>query len=400
MDWSGLKTDLEAALEGFDDETDWTGKIVDHQHLIVPDLSKCERLREFHEYFMKEKALVCFDDDNMHHAANLGQRFSRDAAFAWLVWRSLDANVSTAVDNLRKYIENITITAYQIVFVDGLYCASSDDEVDFSEEFRICHLMHAPVRILRSQAFRHRLLGERLDYIVYKEIKTARQIAKDSEQRDTVLQAPSSLEPIEDRISLLSLMTKKGFQIARSSIIPGDDVPLSYTGGIALSDHSRRAPVPIGPGIIAFHTSNAEGLFQKFSGLEIKQQKRLRVPLRKLSDCLSTSDQVQRMVDLRTCLEALFLDGNKEGEYRYRLALRASIYTAEKVAERPKVFKAVRDCYDLGSAAVHSGEVNITPQQQESVELAQNAVRVALIKQIEGDTPDFDALILGAPLQS
>lgn len=82
------------------------------------------------------------------------------------------------------------------------------------------------------------------------------------------------------------------------------------------------------------------------------------------------------------------------------LALRAAFYAADKVEDRPSIFKAVRDCYDLGSKAVHSGAVEITPNDQQSVKLAQNAVRVALIKQIEGDTPDFDALILGAPLQS
>lgn len=401
MDWSGLKTDLEAALEGFDGETDWTGTTVVHQHLIVPDLSKCERLAEVNASFMKEKALACFDDENIHHAANQGQRFSRDAAFAWLVWRSLYSNVSIAVDNLRKYIENSTITAYQIVFVDGLYCASSDDEIDFSQEFRICHLRDAPVRILRSNAFRHGLLGEQLDYVIYKEFKTTRQITKAFEQRDPDFsQAPPSLEPIEDRISLLSLATKKGFQIARSSFVLGDDVPLSYTGGLVSSGHSRRAPVPIGPGIIAPHTRQAEELFEQFSRLKTKQRNRLRVPLRKLNDCLSTNDQVQQMVDFRICLEALFLDGNKEGEYRYRLALRAAIYTADTGVERRKVFKAVRDCYDLGSTAVHSGEINITPNQLESVEVAQNAVRAALIKKINGDTADFDALILGVPVLS
>lgn len=401
MDWSSLKTDLEAALDGFDGETDWTRKIVDHQLLTAPDLSKCEKLGEVHAAFMTENALACFGEDNMHHAAYQGQRVSRDAVFAWLVRRSLGADVSTAVDDLRNYIEDCTITAYQVVFVDGLYCGSSDDEADFSEEFRICHLMHAPVHILRRQAFRQGLLDEKLDYIVYKEIKTTRQITKVSEERETELfEALPSLEPIEDRIALLSLVAKRGFQIARSSIVLGDDVPLSYTGGLLSSGHSRRASVPMGPGIIALHTNQAEDLFQKFSCLNTKRKKRLRVPLRKLNDCLSTYDEVQKMVDLRTCLEALFLDGTKDGEYRYRLALRAAFYAADKVEDRPSIFKAVRDCYDLGSKAVHSGAVEITPNHQQSVKLAQNAVRVALIKQIEGDTPDFDALILGAPLQS
>jgi hypothetical protein len=401
MDWSGLKTDLEAALDGFDGKTGWTGMIVDHQLLTVPDLSRCDRLRKVHAAFMTEKALACFGDDNMHHAAYQGQRVSRDAVFAWLVRRSLDSNVSTAVDNLRNYIEDNTIKAYQIVFVDGLYCESSDDDADFSEEFRICHLMHAPVHILRSQAFLQGLLDEGLNYIVYKEIKTTRQITKVSEERDSELfEAPPSLEPMEDRISLLSLVAKRGFQISRSSIVLGDDVPLSYTGGLLSSGHSRRAPVPMGHGIIALHTNHAEDLFQKFSCLKTKRKKRLRVPLRKLNDCLSTYDKVQKMVDLRTCLEALFLDGPKDGEYRYRLALRAAFYAADKVEDRPSIFKAVRDCYDRGSEAVHIGAVEITPNHQQSVELAQNAIRVALIKQIEGDTPDFDALILGAPLQS
>lgn len=401
MDWSGLKTDLEAALYGFDTKTGWTGKIVDHQLLTVPDLSKYERLGEVHAAFMTENALECFDDENMHRAAYQGQRVSRDAVFAWLVWRSLNSNVSTAVDNLRNYIEENTIKAYQIVFVDGLYCESSDDEANFSEEFRICHLAHAPVHILRSQAFRQGPLNEGIDYLLYKEIKISRQIAKASEEKDAQgLEALPSLEPIEDRISLLSLVAKRGFQISRSSIVLGDEVPLSYSAGFMSTGHSRRAPVPLGPGVIALETRQAEDIFQKFSRLSTKRQKRLRVPLRKLNDCLSTYDQVQQMVDLRTCLEALFLDGTKDGEYRYRLALRAAFYAEDRVEDRTSVFKAVRDCYDLGSQAVHSGAVELTSNDQQSVNLAQKAVRSALIKQIEGDTPNFDALILGSPLQT
>jgi len=400
MEWNGLKTDLEAALDGFEGKTDWTGEIVNNQLLTVPDISKNEKLRQVNTAFMTEKALACFDNGNMHHAAYRGRCVSREAVFAWLVWRSLSSNVSTAVDNLRNYVENSTITAYQIVFVDGLYCESSDDDAGFSEEIRICHLMHAPVHILRSHAFRHGLLDEGTGYIVYKEIKISRQITKASEESDVKLvETLPSLEPIEDRISLLSLVAKRGFQIARSSIVLGDDVPLSYAAGLGFAGHSRRAPVPMGPGIIALQTRQAEDLLQKFSRLKTKRQKRLRVPLRKLNDCLSTYDRVQQMVDLRTCLEALFLDGNKENEYQYRLALRAAFYAADDVQDRPSIFKAVRDCYKLGSEAVHIGAVEITPSHEQSVKLAQNAVRVALIKQIDGDIPDFDALILGAPLQ-
>ncbi|MDP7152511.1 MAG: HEPN domain-containing protein, partial [Paracoccaceae bacterium] len=387
MDWSSLKTDLEAALDGFDGETDWTGKIVDHQLLTVPDLSNCEKLGEVHAAFMTENAFACFDDENMHFAANQGRRFPRDAVFAWLVRRSLGADVSTAVDNLRNYIENSSITAYQIVFVDGLYCESSDDEAGFSEDFRICHLMHAPVQILRSQAFRQGLLIEGNDYIVYKEIKIKRQITKASEERGAQLLKPlPSLEPIEDRISLLSLVAKRGFQIASSSIIVGDDVPLSNTASFVSAGHSRRAPVPMGPGVIALQTRHAEDLLQKFSSLKTKTQNRLRVPLRKLNDYLSTNDQVQRMVDLRTCLEALFLAGfDEKNELTFRLALHASFYTEITAQKRRDVFKAVRHCYRLGSKAVHEGTVEITPEDNISVQITLNAVRSALFKQINGD---------------
>jgi hypothetical protein len=98
-----------------------------------------------------------------------------------------------------------------------------------------------------------------------------------------------------------------------------------------------------------------------------------------LNEFFAEWDLVQAAIDLRTCLEALFLDGNKEGEFRYRLGLRAALFVGKNLEQRKAVGKAIRKAYDAGSEAVHTGKIKKMDQARNYINEAAAAARTALI---------------------
>ena len=71
---------------------------------------------------------------------------------------------------------------------------------------------------------------------------------------------------------------------------------------------------------------------------------------------LKSKDQrlelADRLVYLRTALEALFLD-NRQGEFTFRLATNGAWYTGRDHVDRRNRYKALRDAYGAASEAVH-----------------------------------------------
>ena len=74
-------------------------------------------------------------------------------------------------------------------------------------------------------------------------------------------------------------------------------------------------------------------------------------------------DQADRMVFLRTALEALFLDGGNRAELTFRLATNGAWYTGRNPAERRQRYNTLKNVYAAASGAVHSGRVGNTAER-------------------------------------
>jgi hypothetical protein len=86
-------------------------------------------------------------------------------------------------------------------------------------------------------------------------------------------------------------------------------------------------------------------------------------------------DELGRLVDATTALEALFLsDGNKD-ELKFRLQLRIARLLSNTVEERKALSDTFSKIYDLRSAIVHTGE---TPKKLEgrAAELQREALSI------------------------
>ena len=128
-----------------------------------------------------------------------------------------------------------------------------------------------------------------------------------------------------------------------------------------------------------------QGVFQK-----------LRVPIQRWRRSKAASNGVDLAIDLRIALESLFLDDGNRAELSFRLAVRAAWYLGAEGDERTKIFEAVRDAYDIGSKAVHTGEGydDVVPV---TLAVAQDICHMSILRRISegGKPPNWKKVVLG-----
>ena len=105
-------------------------------------------------------------------------------------------------------------------------------------------------------------------------------------------------------------------------------------------------------------------------------------------------DLADRMVFLRTALEALFLDGGNRAELTFRLATNGAWYTGRNPAERRQRYNTLKNVYAAASGAVHSGRVNSTAEKL--LTDGQEICRLAIQKRLRfGRDPVWEDIVFG-----
>lgn len=105
-------------------------------------------------------------------------------------------------------------------------------------------------------------------------------------------------------------------------------------------------------------------------------------------------DTADRLVFLRTALEALFLDDSNRAELTFRLATNGAWYTGRNRAERQRRFDVLKKVYAAASGAVHSGRA-----QEDGARLlndGQEICRLAILKRLRSkSSPVWRDVVFG-----
>ena len=101
-------------------------------------------------------------------------------------------------------------------------------------------------------------------------------------------------------------------------------------------------------------------------------------------------------IDLRIALESLFLDEGNNAELGFRLALRAAWYLGAEGHERTQIFDAIREAYNIGSKAVHTGE-GYDDTIPANLAAAQDICRMSILRRVSegGKPPNWNEVVLG-----
>ena len=139
---------------------------------------------------------------------------------------------------------------------------------------------------------------------------------------------------------------------------------------------------------------------------DLKKALRLQPELRDMADSVETavrywlkskarrSDPVDRLVFLRTALEALFLDRGNRAELTFRLATNGAWYTGGNPAERRQRYNTLKDVYAAASGAVHSGRVKNAAERL--LTAGQEICRLAILKRLRSrQDPVWENIVFG-----
>ena len=159
--------------------------------------------------------------------------------------------------------------------------------------------------------------------------------------------------------------------------------------------HSRPAQPSSNPVTLTQqHVDCARRLYANLRGQSQNAELLIAIERWRSSD---TRFAVNRAIDVRIALEALFASRGSHAELGYRIALRGAWYLGEDTDARIGYFKTLKSAYDVCSRAVHSGSLD--RRATEVLDSARAVCREALIKRINEDRrPDdayWTALVLG-----
>ena len=131
---------------------------------------------------------------------------------------------------------------------------------------------------------------------------------------------------------------------------------------------------------------------------------KLQIPINRWIESKVHKDPVDKMIDLGTAFESLFLPSSNVDQLAFQFRLRASWHLGKDKADREKLMDEFGEIYNLRSKAVHNGEL---PQRAkirrgESVPMSEFIPRaqdlcLKSIKKIleDGEFPDWKSLVLG-----
>ena len=106
------------------------------------------------------------------------------------------------------------------------------------------------------------------------------------------------------------------------------------------------------------------------------------------------ADFEDRLIFLRTALEALFLDADNSGELTFRLATNGAWYTSGNSVERRNRFDLLKKVYAAASGAVHSGRVK--KRNEGLLKDGQEICRQAIMKRLRSKhEPVWPEIVFG-----
>ena len=131
---------------------------------------------------------------------------------------------------------------------------------------------------------------------------------------------------------------------------------------------------------------------------------KLQIPIDRWIKSKINKDPVDKMIDLGTAFESLFLPSNVVDQLAFQFRLRASWHLGKDKADREKLMDEFKAIYTLRSKAVHNGELppnikirkGVSVPTSEFIPKAQDLCRRSIIKILEDrEFPDWKSLVLG-----
>lgn len=366
-----------------------------------------ERFRywnELIEQLKKDNQYAKFDN-KMQHVGFGAYRVRIEDVANWLLRKSKQTNAQNAIEILHNYNTSKTITLYVIMTLMSIR-TSLQEEYTFSNGVKLFN--ESNIGKINKKLSQDMLHDNILSSIPTPHISSvfAFPVEKDILHTDDTYKIEAkqdeeyniALEKINNVKDCLILSRGLGgvHSMAHKYLIP-DNIPLVSTArGSAWSFETFYLPTHSSPIITVDELTEANRILELYQSLDEKIRKSIHVSIERLNGYCSSSNTIERAVNIRTCLESVFLKENELSEIANTLALRASRLVEQTVEARKEKHKLIKDCYSLTSKAVHRG--NISDKKMKNItkldEVAELARKVIILKIENGKEFDWKEIEL------
>jgi len=298
-------------------------------------------------------------DEQLILLGNSSRSVNRSDLANWCLDRALVVGSQQTVTEINEYINADNLEVYEVLLLSSVHI---DCEYTFCNGVELKHISSIPNKYL-ANSFARAEYSSPLPWPTVHSVL----IQKFEQQKfhwsntDSDTKSPRPERPIEilqDTRRALALARPIGYGIhalACGTVAPSYYPMMQNVSGWSV--FSLKSP-PLSPSVLGIELRAADQIVEKMSSLKPDLHSKLKISIDKLNGYSSGADVVESAIDLRICLESIFLnDGNKD-QLRHTLALRAARFLGEGegISERSRILKVIKNAYDLTSTMVHSGE--------------------------------------------
>jgi hypothetical protein len=350
-------------------------------------------------------------NNKMQFLGFVSWRTQFDDVVEWLLFRAYQVNAKTAYEDLLSYINNDTFQAYAIMMISGLPVDNGFeicDGVKIVNFYSVCNKFFTK---MSSDSNRYNPLpSPRIDSCLLFPFVHEKLHLSDEQMEPCHYRHPAHERNIDivnhaykkmHDFRLLFTLLNRGPQSIGCSVVVEDNIPNFC--GVSWGIDSYRSSSFSFPLIGIFIPRIAE-LYKCFNMHSESIKDHIRVMLKCLNYFNSSSDLVQKAIDLRIAMESVFLDKDNNHELAFRLSLRAALLEeSDKEKEDTRfLFKKV---YNITSEAIHTGRLG-NKSSEKATELFKkvipkiNAAVMKIIKKGEMNWNDLELNVKRTMIES
>ena len=276
----------------------------------------------------------------------------------WLVERASVVGSKQAEKDITDYVNSSHYEAYAVMLLANTHI---DNEFEFYNGVKLTHAYSLNNKWLtqsvQMNSYEQSLPLPKTDCVLVSTFQHTKfhWSNTDLETKCPKVEIPFNFLEEVKACLVLARPLRYGLQSIAASVVVTDNVPIIQSiSGWSL--HFFKMP-PLAPPIQNIEMNRANEILKKLHELDAKNMIMILSQVERLNGYSSGASMVDRAIDLRICLESIFLnDGNKE-QLRYTLSLRAALFLSEDFDERKDIVNKIKKAYDVTSTAVHTGKM-------------------------------------------
>ncbi len=315
----------------------------------------------------------------------------------WLIERARLVGSHQAIEEIDTYCDSEKVQVHEVILLAG---------VNIDSEFRFCN----DVELIHSHSIPNRYIARNIvnnyfnSVLPFPKVHSVLIASYDQEishisNTDMMAKAPVPNIPIdklkETRLCLV-LARPVGYgvhSIGHGSVAP-DNLPFIQSSS-GWSIHPFKQP-PLSPPILEIEMKTANHLLEKYQKLSDTVKSKLAISIERFNGYCSGETLENQAIDLRICLESIFLDDDNKEQLSYRLSLRSALFLGQNLDEKQEIMRTIKKAYNFTSTVVHTGKPPKNNKNYDSLLESAKLAKRAILKIIDGGSVCWHKLELQA----